>query len=81
MVGENGLHLIDFQSGRKGPAVYDVVSFLWQAKAEIPTDLRNRLIDCYISEALKINGLFCERVFCAIQAIADAGCLRFSRFD
>lgn len=63
MVGENGLHLIDFQSGRKGPAVYDVVSFLWQAKAGIPTDLRNRLIDCYISEALKINGSFCERRF------------------
>lgn len=63
MVGENGLHLIDFQSGRKGPVVYDVVSFLWQAKAKIPTELRNQLIDCYVAEALKINDSFCELRF------------------
>lgn len=42
---------IDFQGGRKGPFIYDVVSFLWQAKARIPTTLRKSLIDDYLNAA------------------------------
>ena len=41
-------YLIDFQGGRRGPIYYDVASFLWQAKAAYPTDLRNELIDTYL---------------------------------
>lgn len=48
MVKENQLHLIDFQGGRKGPVYYDVASFLWQAKANYPDDLREELIECYL---------------------------------
>ena len=43
---------IDFQGGRKGPVYYDVASFLWQAKANLPEELRNELIYTYI-ESLK----------------------------
>jgi aminoglycoside/choline kinase family phosphotransferase len=43
---------IDFQGGRKGPVYYDVASFLWQAKANFPEDLRNELQDVYM-QALK----------------------------
>ena len=39
---------IDFQGGRKGPVYYDVASFLWQAKANFPDELRYELIDTYI---------------------------------
>lgn len=38
---------IDYQGGRKGPYYYDVASFLWQASARYPSDLRSTLIDEY----------------------------------
>ncbi len=43
--------LIDFQGGRRGPIYYDVASFLWQASAQYPDTLRERLIDIYRQEA------------------------------
>jgi aminoglycoside/choline kinase family phosphotransferase len=46
-------YFIDFQGGRKGPIYYDVASFLWQAKANYPSDLREELIDVYIEELQK----------------------------
>lgn len=39
---------IDFQGGRRGPFYYDVASFLWQAKANIPDGLRQELLDEYL---------------------------------
>lgn len=44
---------IDFQGGRKGPIYYDVASFLWQAKANIPDSLRDELIEEYIDSLRK----------------------------
>lgn len=44
-------YFIDFQGGRKGPIYYDVASFLWQAKANLNSELREEMIDTYISEA------------------------------
>lgn len=41
---------IDFQGGRRGPTQYDVASFLWQAKANIPATLREELIEIYLDE-------------------------------
>ena len=39
---------IDFQGGRRGPVFYDVVSFLWQAKARFPRAVREELIETYL---------------------------------
>lgn len=46
-------YFIDFQGGRKGPVYYDVASFLWQAKANFPEELRNELIQTYIESLRK----------------------------
>lgn len=51
MIRDGKPWFIDFQGGRKGPAQYDVASFLWQAKANLPQELRNRLIDDYLDAA------------------------------
>ena len=41
-------YFIDFQGGRKGPFYYDVASFLWQAKANIPESTRQELLKEYL---------------------------------
>lgn len=43
-------YCIDFQGGRRGPVLYDLVSFLWQAKAHIPSSLRRSLTTDYAAE-------------------------------
>ena len=50
MLKDGEPYFIDFQGGRKGPTQYDVASFLWQAKANIPQPLREELIDEYLEE-------------------------------
>lgn len=52
MLKDGEPYFIDFQGGRKGPYFYDVASFLWQAKANLPDSLRRELIETY-KEALK----------------------------
>lgn len=52
MLREDRPWFIDFQGGRRGPVYYDVASFLWQAKANLPDTLRQALVDEYI-DALK----------------------------
>ncbi len=46
-------YFIDFQGGRKGPVYYDLASFLWQAKANFPTDLRDELTHTFITSLRK----------------------------
>lgn len=48
---------IDFQGGRRGPFYYDVASFLWQAKANIPDSLRAELLDQYLEALRKYHPL------------------------
>ena len=43
---------IDFQGGRRGPVQYDVASYLWQASARYPRELREEMVGEYI-DALK----------------------------
>ena len=57
MIRDGKPYFIDFQGGRRGPTQYDVASFLWQAKANIPQTLRDKLIDAYLDELEKIYNL------------------------
>jgi aminoglycoside/choline kinase family phosphotransferase len=42
------VHFIDYQGGMKGAVQYDVASLLWQAKAELPDEWKNSLLEFYI---------------------------------
>jgi hypothetical protein len=55
MVKENEFYFIDFQGGRKGPLHYDLASLLFQARADLPFETREFLLDEYISKAAAIE--------------------------
>ncbi|MFN9112098.1 MAG: phosphotransferase, partial [Bacteroidota bacterium] len=48
MVRDGEVFFIDYQGGMKGAVQYDVASLLWQAKAELPDEWKNNLLDYYI---------------------------------
>ena len=51
MVNErNEASFIDYQSAMKGPFMYDVISFLFQAKANFPEDFKNEMLNFYIHQ-------------------------------
>lgn len=47
MIVPSGPVFIDFQGGRKGPSLYDAVSFLWQARAGFSDEFRMAMLDFY----------------------------------
>ncbi|MDE6062242.1 MAG: phosphotransferase, partial [Duncaniella sp.] len=51
MIKDGEPYFIDFQGGRRGPAEYDLVSFITQARAGFPAEVRDTLIDTYIESA------------------------------
>ncbi|MFA5651350.1 MAG: RNase adapter RapZ [Proteiniphilum sp.] len=57
MLVDGAPYFIDFQGGRKGPVYYDVASFLWQAKANFPEELRDELVQTYISSLRKYRSV------------------------
>jgi aminoglycoside/choline kinase family phosphotransferase len=48
MVNNNEVHFIDFQGGMKGALQYDVASLLWQAKANLNDEWKDKLLNYYI---------------------------------
>jgi aminoglycoside/choline kinase family phosphotransferase len=53
MILEGNLFFIDYQGGRKGALQYDVASLLYDAKADIPQEIRELLLDHYITSLKK----------------------------
>lgn len=50
LLKEEKPYFIDFQGGRKGPVLYDLVSFVYQVRASYPPELRDHLVDVYLEE-------------------------------
>ena len=47
MIDQGKPYFIDYQGGRRGPLQYDVVSLLYQVKAQMPQSLRDELLEHY----------------------------------
>lgn len=47
---KNKVAFIDYQSAMKGPLMYDVISFLFQAKANFPENFKNEMLELYIQQ-------------------------------
>jgi aminoglycoside/choline kinase family phosphotransferase len=46
--GPGEVHFIDYQGGMNGAPQYDVASLLWQAKANLPDDWKQHLLEDYM---------------------------------
>ncbi|MDR2928728.1 MAG: phosphotransferase [Cytophagaceae bacterium] len=53
MVVDGKPAFIDYQGGRKGALQYDIASLLFDAKADLPNEIREELFNAYISELKK----------------------------
>lgn len=62
MIKEGKPYLIDFQGGRKGPLIYDAVSFLWQAKARFSDEEREALLQKYAGMIASRRDVSVEKV-------------------
>ncbi|HKM81955.1 MAG TPA: RNase adapter RapZ [Candidatus Acidoferrum sp.] len=48
MLRESSPFFVDYQGGRKGALQYDIASLLFDAKADLPPELRRQLLDAYL---------------------------------
>ncbi|MFN5333869.1 MAG: phosphotransferase [Bacteroidota bacterium] len=53
LIQDEEVRFIDFQGGMKGAVQYDVASLLWQAKANLPAEWKQHLLDYYVEELEK----------------------------
>ncbi|MBR1917659.1 MAG: phosphotransferase [Bacteroidaceae bacterium] len=55
MLANQQPHFIDYQGCRLGPVEYDLASFLWQASARYPAELRDQLINTYVQASSELR--------------------------
>lgn len=46
---DDSIHLIDYQGGMKGAPQYDVASMIWQARANLPDEWKENLLNDYMA--------------------------------
>src|SRR5215510_3137727 len=49
ITGADSVHFIDYQGGMKGAPQYDVASMLWQARANLPDEWKEKLLTDYMN--------------------------------
>ncbi len=57
MIHEGRPWFIDFQGGRRGALPYDVISLLYQAKANLPHSVREELLEHYLLVASQLTSI------------------------
>lgn len=62
MLRDNAVHFIDYQGGMKGALQYDVASLLWQAKAELPDQWKDSLLEFYMDKVEVILDTTIDRI-------------------
>jgi len=50
MLKDGDPFFLDYQGGRKGALQYDIASLLYDAKADLPPELRQQLLDAYLDK-------------------------------
>lgn len=61
ITADNAVHFIDYQGGMKGAPQYDVASMLWQARANLTDEWKNKLLDDYMTAFEKVIGQSIDR--------------------
>ena len=59
---DDSVHFIDFQGGMKGAPQYDVASLLWQARANLPDQWKDSLLNDYMESFEKMTGTPLDKV-------------------
>ena len=57
----HSIYFIDYQGGMKGAPQYDVASMLWQARANLPDNWKNNLLEEYMNSFESIIGQRLDR--------------------
>ncbi len=61
MIKNHEPYFIDYQSGRRGALQYDLGSLLYDAKANLPDDFRQELVEVYLAKAGQITNINAKR--------------------
>src|SRR5699024_5024445 len=62
MVKEDGqVYFIDYQGGMKGAPQYDAASIIWQARANLPDDWKEKLLDDYMDSFDSVTNMSLDK--------------------